>query len=45
MKFVSPVRHDQQNLERLCYGLTQDWNFVIENELGMMKLCTSEKKY
>jgi hypothetical protein len=30
-KFVSPVRHDQQNLGRFCHGLTQDWYFGIEN--------------
>jgi hypothetical protein len=30
-KFVSPVRHDQQNLGRFCQGLTQDWYFAIEN--------------
>jgi hypothetical protein len=30
-KLVSPVRHDQQNLDKFCQGLTQDWYFAIEN--------------
>jgi hypothetical protein len=30
-KFVSTVGHDQQNLGRFCWGLTQGWYFAIEN--------------
>jgi hypothetical protein len=33
-KCVSPVRHDQQNLNRFCQGLTLDWYFAIENKRG-----------
>ena len=34
-KFVSTVGHDQQNLGRFCWGLTQGWYFAIENYWGL----------
>ena len=30
-EFVKCVKHDQQNLCRFFYGLTQNWYFAIEN--------------